>query len=75
MIVRCSFRIVVGASLFVAVAIAVPGCNQDPDQPARDSISAPRNGGGVSGLGDAKGKAPDKPKAGGGKALGGKGDL
>jgi len=74
MIGRQALKFGSGVSLFLAGAIAVPGCNQDAGQPARESISAPRNGGGVSkDVEGAKGKAPGTSKA--GKALGGKGNL
>jgi hypothetical protein len=59
----------VGASLFVVGGFATSGCAGDEDQPARGSISAPRNGGGVQ---DAAGEKT-KPNAGPGGKLGAKG--
>jgi hypothetical protein len=36
-----------GAGLLAALISLIPGCSEDPKQPARESISAPRKGGGV----------------------------
>ena len=44
---RRSLKIVLGASLMLAAGFAAPGCSDDGNQPGRESISAPRKGGGV----------------------------
>jgi hypothetical protein len=40
---------VVGASLALAGGFAASGCAGDANQPGRETISAPRKGGGVAG--------------------------
>jgi hypothetical protein len=55
----------VGAGLIVVGALLTSGCSGDSAQPSRESISAPRKGGGIEDAGaDPKGK--------GKKAVGGK---
>ena len=55
-----------GAGLLIGGALLAPGCSDDAAQPARESISAPRKGGGTEAAG------PDAPTKGKGKAQGGK---
>jgi len=38
----------IGAGLIVSGVMVAPGCGGDAGQPARESISAPRKGGGVT---------------------------
>jgi len=49
---------VIGAGLVVSGVMIAPGCSADPDQPARESISAPRTGGGVIDTSKEKTKVP-----------------
>jgi hypothetical protein len=60
MIRRRFVRIAIGASLVVG-GVATPGCSNDPGQPARESISAPRKGGGVQDAGAADKSKSTKP--------------
>ena len=60
--------------LIAAGAILASGCGGDEGQPSRDSISAPRKGGGLQGAAGEKGKGGkviEAPKG----AMSGKGDL
>jgi hypothetical protein len=69
MICRRLLMPVLGASLVMAGALFTIGCGgSDPGQPGRETISAPRKGGGMEEPGPA---GKDKGKAGG--KLGGKG--
>lgn len=43
----------IGTGLLLSGALIAPGCSNDPGQPARESISAPRKGGGVTDAGTA----------------------
>ena len=51
----------VGAGLLSSMALLTSGCSGDAGQPSRESISAPRKGGGVTDTAGEKFKA--KPKA------------
>jgi len=53
----------VGAGMLLSVALVGSGCSGDEGQPSRGSISAPREGGGVTGTAGEKVKAKPKPKA------------
>jgi hypothetical protein len=54
----------VGAGLMVGGALFFSGCSSDPDQASRESISAPRKGGGVQDTAGEKMKPKAMPKAG-----------
>ena len=49
---------VIGAGLLVSGVMVAPGCSADPEQPARESISAPRKAGGVIDTSKEKIKTP-----------------
>jgi hypothetical protein len=53
-------------------ALLAPGCGTEDDQPARESISAPRKGGGMEDTGGepAKAGAPAAPAGKAGRKLG-----
>jgi hypothetical protein len=52
----------VGAGLLLSFALVAGGCSGDEGQPSRGSISAPREGGGVTNTAGEKVKAKPKPK-------------
>jgi hypothetical protein len=54
----------IGAGLLVGFALVASGCSGDPEQASRESISAPRKGGGVTDTAGEKMKPGAKPKAG-----------
>jgi hypothetical protein len=54
MIGRQWLKLALGSTLLVTGAVLSSGCAQDADQPARESISAPRSGGGAGKVTDEK---------------------
>jgi len=48
----------IGAGFVLSGVMVAPGCSTDPDQPARESISAPRKAGGVIDTSKEKIKTP-----------------
>jgi hypothetical protein len=69
-----------GTSLVLALSLSLAGCTGDEGQPARESLSIPRKGGGAEAVGaptkgaPAKG-APGKEAPAGGKLGGKTGEL
>jgi hypothetical protein len=50
--------------LLVSFTLVTSGCSGDPEQASRESISAPRKGGGVADTAGEKSKPKANPKAG-----------
>jgi hypothetical protein len=65
----------VGSGLVLALSLSLSGCAGDEGQPARESLSIPRKGGGTEGAGAPAKGAPAKGAAPSGTVGGKAGDL
>ena len=61
----------IGSSLVLALSLSLSGCTGNEGQPARESLSIPRKGGGAEGVSGPAKEAPAKG-APAGRKLGGK---
>ena len=57
----------IGSCLVLALSLSLSGCTGDAEQPARESLSIPRKGGGAEAAGGSAKGAPAKGAPAGGK--------
>ena len=72
---HCRFVSWIGSSLVLPLSLSLSGCTGDEGQPARESLSIPRKGGGAEAAGAPTKGAPAKAAPAGGKLGGKAGEL